>query len=73
MNLARCILAGVVSLIVGGVLLIVCLAVALNLRSGGGNSTISVDVTAWARSPYAWMVALLLFGLGFWVESWRGK
>lgn len=70
MQVLRCILAGVVSLVVGSVL--VFLAAGLILSSGLQEPVaISVDVVAWARSPYLWLVAMALFGIGFWLQSRR--
>jgi hypothetical protein len=74
MDLARCILAGAATAMLGVVVFVLCVAVGFRLISGReGIAGISVEPQALVRSPYAWAAALLLFGIGFWAESRRGK
>ncbi len=66
MDIMRCVLAGVASLVVGVVLLAfggVATLIVLSRRAG--HHPIGIDFASLARSPIVWIVALALFAVGF--------
>jgi hypothetical protein len=66
MDILRCVLAGVASLIIGVVLLAFGWMITFAfLFHPTGTSAISVDILWLARTPLAWIVALALFVVGF--------
>lgn len=64
MDLLRCVLAGVASLVIGVVVLAFGAVAAVMFLAPHGT-TIGVDPVATARSPIAWIIALVLFAAGF--------
>ncbi len=66
MDILRCVLAGVASLIIGGVLLAFGWMITFAfLLHPTGNTAISVDILRLAKTPIPWIALLLLFAVGF--------
>jgi hypothetical protein len=66
MNLLRCVMAGVASLVVGAIVLGFGAVLALKyLAPQHGHAPMAYQIVAMTRSPIAWAVALVLFALGF--------
>jgi ABC-type amino acid transport system permease subunit len=70
----RCIGAGLASVVVGGVLLVIAAGVFLTFRSNGEEAVaVSLDPEALVKSLFAWMVAMVLFASGFLAEARRSR
>ncbi|HET7841664.1 MAG TPA: hypothetical protein VFM21_08665 [Terriglobia bacterium] len=64
MDILRCVLAGVSSLVVGIVLLAFGAVITAIFVLPHGNP-IGIDLVRLAKLPIAWIIALLLFAVGF--------
>ena len=72
MIIVKCILAGVISLVVAAITLAVWVVVVLIvLPTSKGGITIAFDPAALAKSRLAWFIAFAVFALGFYWESKR--
>ena len=73
MIFAKSILAGLLSLIAVGVLLLFSMGVVLSIQAPPGTC-VGIDIVVVARhSPLLWILAVLAFSLGFHWESRRLK
>lgn len=66
MKFLKCILTGAASLVVGAVVIAFCAIIALRFMAGAkGQVPIVSHLATLAHSPVAWIVALVLFVVGF--------
>jgi hypothetical protein len=73
MLFVKSILVGLLSLIVGAILLLLIIVVSLTARTSPGT-TVGIDIASFARSsPLIWIFSVLVFSLGFHWEYRRLK
>jgi len=74
MILRKCIFAGLLALVIAAYVLPITVSVYLSWTSHlGDNEAIGFDPVAAIRSPSVWIIAVLVFGLGFYLEYRRLK
>ena len=74
MIILKCIFAGLITLLTAAIVLSISVGAYLTRRAHlGKNEAIGFDLTFAARSPSVWIIAIMIFGLGFYLQYQRLK
>ena len=71
MILWKCIFTGLLAVLIAAIVLPMSVCVHLSWASPPGEFSIGFDPISAARSPSVWVIAFVVFGLGFYLEYRR--